>query len=172
MPISSRTLAGVVVILLAAFAADAARAQTVAETIAKWGLLGTWATDCSRPPGRTNGYLAYVAGGAGRVLYARNFGNQRDVREIRAAAVRPGGLLEVVADFGAVGGVRRWAIAKGADGRIRTMANSKIDGTDASVRNGRLVRSGAETVWQSKCQRPPPKTLREAGALQPNAPSL
>lgn len=170
MPISSRALAGVVVIiLLAAFDADAARAQTVAETLGRWGLLGTWATDCSRPPGRGNGYLSYVARGAGRVLYVRNFGNQRDAREIRAAAVRPGGLIEVVADFGAVGGVRKWTIAKGADGRIRTVANSKVDGTNASVRNGRLVGSGAETVWQSKCQRPPSKTLREARALRPQA---
>ena len=115
---SSRTPAGVVAILLVAFFTDGARAETVAETLARWGLLGTWATDCSRPPSQANHRLSYVARAGGRAFHERNFGNTRDSREIRAAALRPGGLIEVVADFGALGGVRKWTMIKDADGRI------------------------------------------------------
>jgi len=162
MPISPRTLAGVFVILLIAFGADGAAAETVAETLARWGLIGTWATDCSRPPSQANYRLSYVARPGGRVFHERDFGSSRDSRELRAAALKPGGLIEVVADFGALGGVRRWTMMKGADGRIRTVANSKLDGTDATIRNGRFViGSGAETVWQMRCPGSS-KGLREA----------
>jgi hypothetical protein len=152
MPISSRTLAGVVAILMVVFSADGAEAQPVAETLARWGLIGTWSTDCNRPPTRTNYRVSYVARAGGRVFHERDFGNRRDSREIRAATVGPGGWIEVVADFGALGGMRKWTMMKGVDGRIRTVANSKLDGTDATIRGGRFVVGGdAETVWQMRC---------------------
>ncbi len=165
MPISSRTLAGVVTLLLVAVTADGARGETVAESMARWGLIGTWAMDCSRPPSRSNVHLSYVARGEGRVFHERNFGGQRDSsREIRAASLKPGGLIELVADFGTIVGTRKWTMMKGADGRIRTLANSKVDGTDATVRDGRLVAGGAETGWQTRCPARS-KVLREVRAL-------
>jgi hypothetical protein len=167
MPISSRTPAGVVAVLLVVLFADGARAETVAETLARWGLLGTWATDCSRPPSQANHRLSYVARAGGRAFHERNFGNTRDSREIRAAALRPGGLIEVVADFGTLGGVRKWTMIKDADGRIRTLANSRIDGSDATITDGRLVvGSGAKTAWQTRCP-VNPKGLREVRRALP-----
>lgn len=172
MPISSRTLAGVVTLLLVAVTADGARGETVAETMARWGLIGTWAMDCSRPPSRSNFHLSYVARGEGRVFHERDLGGLRDSREIRAARLRPGGLIEVVADFGKLVGVRKWTMMKGADGRIRTLSNSRIDGTDTTVRDGRLVSSGAETPWQTRCPARS-KVLREVRAhCRPPAPGM
>jgi hypothetical protein len=169
MPISSRTLAGLVAVLLLAFGTHGARAETVAETLAKWGLLGTWAADCSRPATKDNSRLSYVARAGGRVIQQRDFGSGRDFREIRAAGLKPGGLIEVVADFGSLGGVRKWTIIKGADGRIRTLANSRVDGSDATITGGRfVVGSGAETVWQTRCQARS-KGLREVHRAFPRA---
>ena len=71
------------------------------------------------------------------------------VREVLMAALIPGGRLELFVDFGD-GGVRRWVMVKGPDGRIRSVENARIDGTDATVVNGRLL-DGAETPWQSRC---------------------
>jgi hypothetical protein len=165
MPTLLRTLAGLAAILLVAFGADGVRAQTVFETVARWGLIGTWATDCTRPASQANYRLTYVARAGGRVFHERDFGDRRDSREIRAATLRSGGLIEVVADFGSLGGMRKWTIMKGADGRIRTVANSRIDGTDATIRDGRfVVGSGADTVWQARCPGRS-KPLQEVRAL-------
>jgi hypothetical protein len=164
MLVSMRKPAFALALLAAAFATDAASAQSVAETLGRWGLLGTWATDCGRPPSDRNTYLSYVAVGDGRVRHERNFGKGRDARDVRSAAIRPGGPIEIVADFGSLGGMRKWVMVKGVDGRIRTMANSKVDGTNASIMTGRFVGSGADAPWLSKCPRTP-DTLREVRAL-------
>jgi hypothetical protein len=109
--------------------------------------------------------VSYIARAGGRVFLERNLGNRRDSREIRRAFVAPGGSIEVVADFGSLGGVRKWTLMKGADGRIRTMANSRVDGTDATVRDGRFVaRAGVQTAWQSRCSTGA-KRLREVRAV-------
>jgi hypothetical protein len=119
----------------------------------RWGLLGTWSTDCTQPPGRA-GHLAYVAVERGRVMHERDFGSSRDRREVLMAAVIPGDQIEVFADFGPVGGTRRWVFARGFDGRIRTLENARIDGTEPSIVNGRFL-DGRDAPWLSKCyQRP------------------
>ena len=148
MRVSPRMLAGVLTGMLIAAPARQADAQTVGSTLEMWGLIGTWSEDCSRPG--KGGHLSFVPLQGGRVLHERDFGSSRDSREILMAAIIPGGLLEVFADFRPAGGMRRWVLAKGSDGRIRTVENSRIDGTEASIVNGRF-RDGREAKWLSKC---------------------
>jgi hypothetical protein len=151
MPVSARMLACIVAGLVATSHAPAARAQTAADIMERWGLLGTWAVDCKRPPAINNTYLSYVKSGGGKVLHERNFGNRRDSREVLSATVSPEGRIEVTADFGRGGGMRRWSLARVPDGRIRTMASSRVDGTGATIRDGRFVSGGRSSPWMRRC---------------------
>lgn len=168
MLVSPRMLACVIAALLVASHAPAVSAQTVASTIERWGLLGTWAIDCTRPPSQGNDHLSYVKRGQGRVQHGRDFGNRRDSQEVLAATVTPDGLVEVVADFGTDVGVRRWSMLKAPDGRIRAMASAKVDGTGVTIRDGRFAHSGKDTQWLSRC-RGDAKSLEEVRAVCPGA---
>ena len=166
MRISARMLACIVAGLVAAVHAPAATGQTVAATVEQWGLLGTWAFNCTRPPAMVNGYISYVRSSDGKILHVQGL-DHHSSREIIAASITPDGLIEVVADFGKAVGVWRWRLVKGADGRVRTMASSKIDGTVVTVRDGRLVHSGQESRWVSRCVGG--RTLEEIHAMRPRA---
>jgi hypothetical protein len=74
-----RLLAGLALALVFSLAlARDASAETVAQTASKWGLIGTWALDCSLPPDRGKGaLLAYEVAPGGRVVHRRNFGDVR-----------------------------------------------------------------------------------------------
>jgi hypothetical protein len=142
-------LACIVAGLLAASHAPPASAQGVADTLERWGLLGTWAIDCTRPPSRTNVHLSYVKSGQGSVRHGRDFGKYRDSREVLAATDTLDGMIEVVAEFSL--GARRWSFRKGPDGRIRVMSNSRADGTNVTVKDGRFVMGGKATPWLRRC---------------------
>jgi len=148
MRLAPRIPACIVAGLLVVCHASGANAQTVANVMEKWGALGSWSTDCSRPPSQA-GRLSCVPAASGRVLHERDFGSSRDAFEILMAAATPGGRLELFADFGP-DGVRRWALVKGPDDRIRTVESARIDGTAATIVNGRFL-DGREAQWQSRC---------------------
>ena len=40
----------------------------------------------------------------------------------------------------------------GVDGRIRTIANSKVDGTEQTIKDGKFTANGGDTPWQSRCR--------------------
>jgi hypothetical protein len=147
---TSRIVVCAVAVLLAALAADAAKVNTIADTMERWGALGTWASDCRRAPEPGNSYLRFVRSGD-RVVHERVYPGGRDAQDVQGAAVRADGMLDVVATFAAIGQIRKWTIAKGSDGRIRTLINSRVDGTDYTVRDGRFVHNGAETPWLTRC---------------------
>jgi hypothetical protein len=164
MLVSYRSLARVATvatILIAASHATAARAQTTAQTMEEWGLLGTWAVDCSQPPSARNSYTSYVATSGGEVLQVRHLGRRQDSRRIQAAAVRRDGMIEVVTDFSDLGwGMHKTTFQKGTDGRIKAMRSGKLDGTQDTIRSGKFVRDGRPARWQSRCS----QRLETAGA--------
>ena len=84
-------------LVLVALAAPvhAAQAQSIAETLSRWGLLGTWALDCSKPASSSNGYLSYAIRRAGQVSHERDFGDRQDVNEVQQARLVLGGALEL-----------------------------------------------------------------------------
>jgi hypothetical protein len=130
----------------------AAAAQNIAEIIKQWGLLGTWAVDCSRPASGLNAYLRYVIRRPGQVSHERDFGGRSDVNEVREARRGSGGILELVVHFPKLGHARRYALIKGRDGRARAVANSRTDGTDVSIKDGKFTATGKPTPWQTRCR--------------------
>jgi hypothetical protein len=152
MLVSSRGLACAATLLVAAANATAARAQTIAETLDKWGLLGTWAVECSQPPGKNNTHTSYVATSGGSVLRKRLMGSRPDSHQIKSAVVRPDGMIDVVTDYTDLGwGIHKTTLMKGPDGRVKAFASGKADGTEYTIKSGKFVRTGAPAPWQSKC---------------------
>ena len=109
-----RSLALVLVALAAPV--QGAQAQSIAETLSRWGLLGTWALDCSKPASGSNGYLTYAIRRAGQVSHERDFGDRQDVNEVQQARLVLGGALELVVHFPELSQTRQ---VHAADGRGR-----------------------------------------------------
>ena len=141
-------------LLLAACVALAhgAAAQSVADTVSKWGLIGTWSLDCSKPASSANGYLTYVVRGAGKVAHERNFGDRRDTNDVQQARTGIGGTLDLVVHFPGLNQTRKYTMMMASDRRIRALANSRIDGTEQTIKDGKFTSGGATTPWQSRCR--------------------
>jgi len=145
-----RSLALVLVALAAPI--HGAEAQNIAETLSRWGLLGTWALDCSKPASSSNGYLSYATRRAGQVSHERDFGDRQDVNEVQQARLVLGGALELVVHFPKLSQTRQFTVLMGVDGRIRTIANSKVDGTEPTIKDGKFTTNEADTPWQVRCR--------------------
>jgi hypothetical protein len=145
-----RTIAGLVLALLAS--ADIAIAQKTGDTLRRWGLLGIWALDCSKPASSNNDYLSYVADSEGKVSHNRDFGDHRDVNAIEQTRTGRGGALELIVNFPGLSQTRKFTMVMGVDGRIRTMANSKADDTEPTIKGGKFIANGHDTPWQTRCR--------------------
>ena len=92
---TSRIAACAVAVLVAALAADAAKVNTIADTMERWGALGTWASDCRRAPERGNSYFRFVRSGDRVVherVYRRDHLTQSDaVQGLGVPAAQPSG---------------------------------------------------------------------------------
>jgi hypothetical protein len=141
-------------LLLAACIAQAhgAAAQSVADAATRWGLIGTWSLDCSKPASSANGYLTYVVRGAGKVAHERDFGDRRDTNDVQQAKTGVGGALDLVVHFPALNQTRKYTMMMASDRRIRALANSRIDGTEQTIKDGKFTSGGATTPWQSRCR--------------------
>ena len=125
-------------------------AESAADAAARWGLIGTWKTDCGAPTSAQNGALSYAERG-GRLVHEREFGDRRDANPVLEAHVRRDGAFEVVVSFGRAGQTRRWSMTRGPDGRMRVLRNCNSEGVACSIVDGRFVHNGQPSVWQTKC---------------------
>ena len=150
MVIGARTLAGFVLALLVS--ADTAMAQKAGDTVRRWGLVGTWALDCGKPASSSNGYLSYAADAAGKASHNRDFGDRKDVNTVEQARVGTGGALELTVSFPGLSQTRKYTMIMGMDGRIRAKSNSKADGTEPTITNGKFTSNSQDTPWQTRCR--------------------
>ena len=114
--------------------AEGAAAQSVADTATRWGLIGTWALDCSMPASGSNGYLTYAVRGAGKVAHEREFGDRRDTNDVQQARTGIDGTLDLVVHFPVLNQTRKFTMMMGSDRRIRALANSANLSVAMSVR--------------------------------------
>lgn len=124
-----------------------ARAETLAETVEQWGLLGSWAVDCAVRPDRDKGaLLTYEIRMDGRVMYRRNFGEAKDENEVVSATVNADGLLNVMVYFPSLQQTREFGLLLSEQGACAqsTIAASTRSGTANTSRPARRhLRSSA-----------------------------
>lgn len=135
-------LVGAVVVLM--------RSSGVGDTLERWGLLGTWASECG-PPGADAPSL--------RTTYARRGGGATIERRrpdpaptesgtVNTATIGGDGTLTLTVDLPSAGGVRVITLSRSGH-RVRTMAERGSGGY--AIRDGRTVQDGSETPWQQRC---------------------
>jgi hypothetical protein len=143
--------------LLAAAIATAlpvlARADSPRDVLRDFGLLGTWATDCSKPSDADNFYTVYAALGNGRVR--RTYYNTPDrekpyneyliTRAIRLPADQLSYRQEGSVDHDKIDVI----LLK--DGNKYKIWSSVTEDGKELVKDGKYPSSGDESPWQTKC---------------------
>ncbi len=141
---------GIALLLLGCPATSAGDAAAI---VRDWGLLGSWAVDCSRPPGRDNPYLVYAERTDG-LVEELDFGDGRDIAEIEAARLEADGKLTL--NLGPRPESHRQfrhttTLTKGPDGRVRSFYAGDTGG-NASIRDGIVLTTNEPTPWTARCR--------------------
>ncbi|WP_315774183.1 MULTISPECIES: hypothetical protein [unclassified Bradyrhizobium] len=145
--ISQRLLA---ILLLVSSFAPAASADDTAEVARAWGLIGTWAADCSAPPVRGRGaIISYEISPDGSLVYRRDH-DPSDVNEVATARIEPDQTLVLSIVLSRARQTRENGIIKTTDGGIRSVFNRGEDGS-YTIREARFVANGKPTPALRKC---------------------
>lgn len=130
----------------------AASAETVAQTVQEWGLIGPWSQDCSLKPDRNRGaVLDYEITGDGRVVLRRNFGETTDESEVVGADVSKDGILNLRVFFPSLQQTREYGLMMLPDGTMRAIYNrSRKD--EYTIKDGKFTANGSPTPPQQKCR--------------------
>lgn len=149
--IGYRVTSAVVAIVSSLFIASPASAATVAELAIKWGLIGTWALDCSVDADRGNGArLSYVARG-GKVFHNRDFGDVKDSQEVTSVRINSDNTLELVVWYTALKQKRQVTMMKVDRDALRAVSNREIGTDNYTVHNSKFTANGRETPVQNRC---------------------
>jgi hypothetical protein len=128
-----------------------ARAETLAATVERWGLLGSWAVDCAARPDRDKGaLLTYEIRTDGRVMYRRNFGDAKDENEVVSATVNAEGVINVMVYFPSLQQTREYGLLLSKQGSLRAIYNRSERGV-YTIKDGKYVATGAPPPPQQRC---------------------
>jgi hypothetical protein len=144
---------------LAMATVEAAQAQSVANTIAEFGLIGTWATDCTQPAAVGNYLTVYAIKPSGEVsrTYYDEPGHVYNNYKITDAKRQAPDMLwyEQVWDFEGspanIAGNRVQVLLNMVDGKFQIVSSQGSDGS-FFVKDRKFPDSGDESPWQSRCQ--------------------
>ena len=129
-----------------------ASAETVAQTVQKWGLIGPWSLDCSLRPDRNRGtVLDYEIVPDDRVVHRRNFGDQTDESEVVTAEVSGDGMLNLRVFFPSLKQTREYGLMMQPDGTMRAIYN-RDQKEEYSIKDGKFTANGSPTPPQHKCK--------------------
>ena len=151
LPRSLAALAIAVTVSVTAFVTmpATAHAQSAAQALRNFGLLGTWATDCSRPAAANNFYTVYSAsGGQVQRIYYNAPGKIYNQYTITEANILASNELRYV-QHGQAGAIE--VTLRKADNRILVWT-SRVIGGKTFVQDGKYTDDGAGVVWQARCR--------------------
>jgi hypothetical protein len=128
-------------------------ARSPVDAAIAWGLIGTWALDCSARPSGPNGYLTYERASSDQLVHKRDYGAIKDEHPIIEAKRLDDGALELVFDFSALSPPqqRRVIIERVSIDSIRARENQVVGTTNYSIRDGTFVHNGKPVPLQMRC---------------------
>jgi hypothetical protein len=138
---------------------EAAQAQSVADTIADFGLIGTWATDCTQPASSGNFLTVYAikpSGEVSRTYYGQSDHVYSNYKITSAKRQAPDMLsFEQVWDFEGspanIAGDRVQVLLNMADNKFQIVSSKGSDGS-FFVKDRKYQNSDDESPWQLRCQ--------------------
>jgi len=143
---------------LALATAETANAQSVADTIAEFGLIGTWASNCTQPASSSNFLTVYAikpSGEVSRTYYDQPSHIYNNYKITNAKRQAPDMLsYEQVWDFEGspanIAGDRVRVLLNMADGKFQIVSSQGSDGS-FFVKDRKFSGSADESPWQSRC---------------------
>ncbi|CCD90492.1 conserved exported hypothetical protein [Bradyrhizobium sp. ORS 375] len=148
MPSISRPL--LAILLYASAFVSAAAADETVDIARGWGLIGTWAADCSAPPVKGRGaIISYEVTPDGNLIYRRDH-DPSDVNAVANARIEPDQTLVLSIVLPKARQTRENGITRTADGSIRSLFNRGEDDS-YTIRDGRFVANGKPTPVLRKC---------------------
>jgi hypothetical protein len=143
---------------LALATAEAANAQSVADTIAEFGLIGTWAADCTQPASSSNFLTVYAIKSSGEVsrTYYDQPGHVYNNYKITDAKRQAPDMLsyeQVWAFEGSpanIAGDRVRVLLNMTDGKFQIVSSQGSDGS-FFVKDRKFPGTADESPWQSRC---------------------
>ncbi|WP_315785909.1 MULTISPECIES: hypothetical protein [unclassified Bradyrhizobium] len=138
------------ILLLASSFASAASAGDAVDAARAWGLIGTWAADCSVPAVKGRGaIISYEVTSDGQLIYRRDH-DPSDVNEVASARIEPDQTLVLSIVLPKARQTRENGIVRTSDGGIRSLFNRGEDGS-YTIREARFVANGRPTPALRKC---------------------
>jgi hypothetical protein len=136
----------------------AANAQSVANTIAEFGLVGTWASDCSKPASSSNYLTVYAtkpSGEVSRTYYDAPGHVLNNYKIVSASRQAPDMLLyrQVWDNEGKpaiMAGDRIDVVLNMADNKIQIVSSQGSDGS-YFVKDRKFPSDGSDSPWQFRC---------------------
>ncbi len=139
-----------IIALLALSFTSVASADSPADITQAWGLIGTWAVDCSAPVVKGRGsIISYEITSDGGLVYRRDH-DPSDINEVANARVDPDDTLVLSIVLPKAHQTRENGITRTAEGGIRSIFNRGEDGS-YTIRDGRFVANGRPTPALRKC---------------------
>jgi hypothetical protein len=147
-----RYLSAPVTALALCLSASHASAETLADTVTHWGLIGAWSLDCALPKDRGKGtLLIYETTADGGVIHIRDFGDATEENKVLSASVAKDGMLNLRLFFPAMKQTHELGFVKLNDGEVRAMYN-RDEKNHYSIRNGKFTFDGRPAPIQHKCE--------------------
>ena len=144
----------VATVLALCMLASHAFAETVAETVSNWGLIGAWSLDCALPKDRGKGaLLIYETTPYGGVVHVRDFGDAREENKVLSANVSRDGMLNLRVFFPAIKQIREVGFIRLNDDSVRAMYN-RDEKNHYSIKGGKFTLDGRPAGVQHKCEKP------------------
>jgi hypothetical protein len=127
-------------------------AMTVQQAAQTFGLIGTWAPDCSQPPSTDNEHDIYALNSDGTVGLQYNDGpgfEPNTYNWTQAVLVDPD-TLQIDGIFSGDNTAQHTVLQKNSAGQMRVFGN--VDGTGKIlVQNGTFANSSGGPPWVTKC---------------------
>jgi hypothetical protein len=143
---------------LAMVSVGPANAESVANTVAEFGLIGTWATDCTQPASSHNYLTVYAIKRSGDVsrTYYDQPGHVYNNYKITSAKRQAPDMLsyQQVWDFKGspanIAGDRVQVLLNMVDNKFQIVSSQGSDGS-FFVKDRKFPGSGEASAWQSRC---------------------
>ena len=147
-----------VVAVLVMATVETANAQLIADTIAEFGLIGTWAADCTQPASSSNFLTVYAikpSGAVSRTYYDQPDHVYNNYKITSAKREAPDMLsYEQVWDFEGspanIAGDRVRVLLNMADNKFQIVSSQGSDGS-FFVKDRKFPGSGDASPWQFPC---------------------
>jgi hypothetical protein len=120
--------------------------------MSSWDMIGTWATNCRRPPDNQTKYLSFVVMTNGRVSYEIKREDKGFSCDVLQAIITPNGSLEFTCRDARTSVTWQHTFVKGPNDSRRIFERSHADGSYQTIKNGRWASDGRPSLSYYRCR--------------------